>query len=848
MAIGPRLRGRPAHTPGPTFLNYTPNGRKLITVGLNNAMRIFETGSDAEPITIDDVQDAHTAIAAANGFFVVGSEDGTVCKYSLETNSLDGLLVRSTLPIRDIALSPDGIWAAVASDELVVKIVNTHDMERVMYLREQPKPAKHVSFDPSGSYIAVSCTDGVVYVYSLSSEEPELIKKVHGLIRALESDAEACSRVVWHPDGRAFAAPTATRDIQVMSRSDWERQRTFSSGHSSEITALAWSLNGALLATASADRNIVLWDTKTQTIIKRFDQTSIRATILDMQWHPTENLLSYTNNDGELYLHTDIVPPEHASLLEMALQGAPLIHDPLKETPGNAGRMVASGLMRSGDNSRKRFGTPDSLDEILGNDGNSEGGLDFIEDDDGAGYVEEANGNGKRTSGHLGNGMAPPPKRPNYNNDWRSPIHMHESFQPGSTPWRGNRRYLCLNLTGFVWTVDQNTHHTITVEFYDRDRFRDFHFTDPFLYDKASLNQHGTLFSCPASDQHPCTIYYRPHETWTTRVDWRVELPAEEEATSIALSSSYVVATTSKGYVRVYSLFGVPLQIFRQKSSPAIACAAWRDYVLTIGNGPLKADRRTCLQYSIENVKRDQICQDCDTIPLVSDANLVNVFFSDSGDPCIFDTDGVLLVLQHWRTMGQAKWVPLLDTNQMARLQSGRKKELYWPVAVARDKFHCIILKGGETEPYFPRPLLSEFDFHVPIATLAPSTDDEEEAQVGTEVQRLEESFVRKELLLTLMTDLVHSTNATHAQTMELARAEVEVDKTLLQLIAAECREGEERGMKALEIVGLMKDRTGRMLEAASKIATRFQRDVLREKIDALAERRLVGLEEVEET
>ncbi|KAK5009033.1 hypothetical protein LTR28_003047 [Elasticomyces elasticus] len=116
MAIGPRLRGRPAHTPGPTFLSYTPNGRKLITVGLNNAMRIFETGSDAEPITIDDVQDAHTAIAAANGFFVVGSEDGTVCKYSLETNSLDGLLVRSTLPIRDIALSPDGIWAAVASE------------------------------------------------------------------------------------------------------------------------------------------------------------------------------------------------------------------------------------------------------------------------------------------------------------------------------------------------------------------------------------------------------------------------------------------------------------------------------------------------------------------------------------------------------------------------------------------------------------------------------------------------------------------------------------------------------------------------------------------------------------
>ena len=45
-----------------------------------------------------------------------------------------------------------------------------------------------------------------------------------------------------------------------------------------------------------------------------------------------------------------------------------------------------------------------------------------------------------------------------------------------------------LNLTGFVWTVDQDTHHTVTVEFYDREFHRDFHFTDPYLYDKACLS------------------------------------------------------------------------------------------------------------------------------------------------------------------------------------------------------------------------------------------------------------------------------------------------------------------------------------------------------------------------
>lgn len=142
-------------------------------------------------------------------------------------------------------------------------------MLRVLYLREHPKPPKHLSFHPSGSYIAVSCTNGIIYIYSISKEEPELVRKVDGVIRSLETDVESSSRAIWHPDGRAFAAPTATRDIQVISRDDGERQRAFSGGHMGDVTSLAWSPNGALLLSAGSDRKILLWETKTQKILAR---------------------------------------------------------------------------------------------------------------------------------------------------------------------------------------------------------------------------------------------------------------------------------------------------------------------------------------------------------------------------------------------------------------------------------------------------------------------------------------------------------------------------------------------------------------------------------------------------
>ena len=162
---------------------------------------------------------------------------------------------------------------------------------------------------------------------------------------------------------------------------------------------------------------------------------------------------------------------------------------------------MTNGAKDNSDFRGRRRGTPDSLDDILGPAlGDDED--DFISDDDGAGYLDEVNRHGKRGNAHLDAIDGFDGKRRATFQAFQPTIHP--SFQPGSTPWRGNRKYLCqyksrledirliiragLNLTGFVWTVDQDTHHTVTVEFYDQEFHRGFHFTDPYLYDKACLS------------------------------------------------------------------------------------------------------------------------------------------------------------------------------------------------------------------------------------------------------------------------------------------------------------------------------------------------------------------------
>jgi chromosome transmission fidelity protein 4 len=203
-----------------------------------------------------------------------------------------------------------------------------------------------------------------------------------------------------------------------------------------------------------------------------------------------------------------------------------------------------------------------------------------------------------------------------------------------------------------------------------------------------------------------------------------------------------------------------------------------------------------------------------------------------------------LLTLLHWRIPSQASWVPLLDTKLLSRLASGRKTESYFPVAVADNKFHCIILKGGDQYPYFPRPLLSEFDFEIPLSSksrLNGGDGAEDEEDDDNELKKLESDFVLKSLMSTQQQDLIDFTKSTASQRSALAKMEMDIDKTLLQMMAVECREGEERGMRALEMVTLMHDRTGRMIEAAGKVAARYSRGVLEEKIREVGESKLLN-------
>jgi len=63
----------------------------------------------------------------------------------------------------------------------------------------------------------------------------------------------------------------------------------------------------------------------------------------------------------------------------------------------------------------------------------------------------------------------------------------------------------------------------------------------------------------------------------------------------------------------------------------------------------------------------------------------------------MYDSDGLLSVLDRARRPRQARWLPALDTQNLTRREN--KQEDYWPVGVNDKVAHVIILKVRRLAP-----------------------------------------------------------------------------------------------------------------------------------------------------
>ncbi|WVR04655.1 hypothetical protein IAU60_001666 [Kwoniella sp. DSM 27419] len=774
----------PCHLSGVTRVCSSPDGATIFTGGSDCLVRIHKADNpDAEPGFHDNHTDAVTSLTCSDIDLITASEDNIVRLFSYPQNEFSGFLTRSSgVPIRWVSVDKAGERVAVCSDDLLVKIVHVRDTTRVSLLSDNNKSVRSATWDPSGKYLTTASCDGKLKVYDTLASTPICLKIMEGIIASSESDSKTSCYAQWHPSGNFFAVPTRTQDIAIISRDGWTKQTTFThDGPKAAVGELAWSSNGKYLASSSGS-TIYIWATDSRQVVAKHQNPE--GAISGLVFSPTSNLIAYTSLDGSFHRWSKPIPSDLPDPFTSETEQAKKLEQLLDDEFGDD----------MGDLDMEEKGEDLGDDDLFGDDG-------WIVDDQEGAYGkddDERKWNKGRT-------------------EVVNVTKAQDPFTPGSTAFKNKKRYLAFNMVGVIDVTDQETHNVVNVEFHDKSARRGYHFQDHNKYSLAALGEQGIAYASKSEADQPSTVYYRPYDSWASQADWSISLPAGEDALAVAAGGGpsaegglgSVIAATDRGFLRFFTSSGVQRYIWRL-GEDVISMAAGRDKVVIVHReGGTSLDGCQNLRYTLMDLESFEILQE-GRVPLPRKVTLVWLGFTSDGVPAIFDSDGLLSILDRYRRPGQARWVPLLDTASLRR--EGRK-EAYWPVGVSSTHFSCIVLKGLEKEPWFPRPLIQEVELHMPLLHM--------DSQQG----KLEESLVRGHLTLDALADS-YDPDADYL----VKEREVALDKEMLQLVQAACKA--DSLQRALDLARLMHNPG--TIEAAAKVAAFYHLPGLQERISGV--------------
>ncbi|KAI6046131.1 hypothetical protein EDC04DRAFT_2865000 [Pisolithus marmoratus] len=774
-----------AHEPGYTCITFSRDGKLSYTGGSDSLVRIWNMDKDQyqEPEVAYEADEGITSLSSSDDYWLSGSHDSEVRSYVHGKPDLHGLVSKAAG------------WILLDGHRKCVRKVSWHPSGNLL-VRRQPV----VLMEP-------------VIVWDISGQEARIENAIEGVIPAVSDPESAdfmhdCS-AVWHPSGGHFYISSRTHDIVVISRPNWNKLPSFSdSSITGAITALALSVNGLYLASACKEE-IAVWSTQSRRILWRHAGTP-KAIITQLAFSPTQNLLAWTDSEGILTWWREPVPAGTADPIKQS--GAANIQGGSTKNKVPPTSWGADCDATTGGVDGKGIGPGGKGDE-------NEYGDDWIIDDLGDGMEDEVEENGKIEGENT------------FVKEMVSITKAQPSFQPGSTPMENKRRYLAYNTVGVIEVADQDTHHIVTVDFHDRSARKGYHFTDHFKYDVAYLGERGALFACPPEQEHPAQVLYKPYGTWSTQGDWEYILPPNHRVLGLAAGGERptkslrdpstsggdiqgqgnVVVATSAGDLTFLSGSGME-RIALGLEGEFVSMAAAEEYVLVVHRpGATTIDGSQGLTATLISFEEFEVLQQ-KPLPIAKGHVLKWVGITDEGAPVIYDSSGHMHIMINFRRPNRASWARILDANALERKQN--RDESYWPVGLSKDTLMCIILKGRQEHPSFPRPLIQELPVRMPFRN-----KDSVDAPI-------EESIARERIFINLARDGLGD----ELTNPELDKREIELDKSLIKLIQSACKA--DKAPRAIELTKRL--HFAHSIGAASQLAGFYRLLGLQEKIDAI--------------
>lgn len=252
-------------------LNFTPDGRTLVSSSGDNTIRLWNVENAAE---ISQIQLQGPASA-----FVI-SPDGHMAAAQEFSNTEEGRL---------------GLWD-LETGELIRPLAYNH------------RGARNVTFSPDGKAVVSesavgSCeTGGKLYLSEIATGDT--------IWEVTKAGGIALRTVAFTPDGKWILSGALNCEsfVTVWDAATGDKISQWT-GHQDSIVSISASLDGKWIGSGSRDKTAILWDAATGTVIYTLPHESIVSTVA---FSPDSQLLLTAEQNGNLHLW-DVTTGEEVS-------------------------------------------------------------------------------------------------------------------------------------------------------------------------------------------------------------------------------------------------------------------------------------------------------------------------------------------------------------------------------------------------------------------------------------------------------------------------------------------------------------------------------------------------------